>query len=198
MRKKINIQKGAVLGAILTTIVAGMLLSVVQVVVKPPLLLGERLLPGGGWIQIVLAALFGGWLYLQMFDRKRRGMWRRRIWLLFSIVFFSQLFLGIFVDSMFLMSGKLHFPIPGLIPAGVFYRGEVSFMPFLFLVTILLSGGAWCSQLCYFGAWDSLAAGKDGKREVPSSKMRSRMRWTVLFVFIGVASALRGFGIPVI
>ena len=95
MRKKINIQKGAVLGAILTTIVAGMLLSVVQVVVKPPLLLGERLLPGGGWIQIVLAALFGGWLYLQMFDRKRRGMWRRRIWLLFSIVFFSQLFLGI-------------------------------------------------------------------------------------------------------
>ena len=63
MRKKINIQKGAVLGAILTTIVAGMLLSVVQVVVKPPLLLGERLLPGGGWIQIVLAALFGGWLF---------------------------------------------------------------------------------------------------------------------------------------
>ena len=198
MRKKINIQKGAVLGAILTTIVAGMLLSVVQVVVKPPLLLGERLLPGGGWVQIVLAALFGGWLYLQMFDRKRRGVWRRRIWLLFSIVFFSQLFLGIFVDSMFLKSGKLHFPIPGLIPAGVFYRGEVSFMPFLFLVTILLSGGAWCSQLCYFGAWDSLAAGKDGKREVPSSKMRSRMRWTVLFVFIGVASALRGFGVPVI
>ncbi len=198
MRKKINIQKGAVLGAILTTIVAGMLLSVVQVVVKPPLLLGERLLPGGGWIQIVLAALFGGWLYLQMFDRKRRGMWRRRIWLLFSIVFFSQLFLGIFVDSMFLMSGKLHFPIPGLIPAGVFYRGEVSFMPFLFLVTILLSGGAWCSQLCYFGAWDSLAAGKNGKREALSSKMRTRMRWTVLFVFIGVASALRGFGIPVI
>ena len=95
MRKKINIQKGAVLGAILTTIVAGMLLSVVQVVVKPPLLLGERLLPGGGWIQIVLAALFGGWLYLQMFDRKRRGMWRRRIWLLFSIVFFSQLFLNV-------------------------------------------------------------------------------------------------------
>ena len=79
MRKKINIQKGAVLGAILTTIVAGMLLSVVQVVVKSPLLLGERLLSGGGWIQIVLAALFGGWLYLQMFDRKRRGMWRRRI-----------------------------------------------------------------------------------------------------------------------
>ena len=71
-------------------------------------------------------------------------------------------------------------------------------MPFLFLVTILLSGGAWCSQLCYFGAWDSLAAGKDGKREVPSSKMRSRTRWTVLFVFIGVASALRGFGVPVI
>ena len=71
-------------------------------------------------------------------------------------------------------------------------------MPFLFLVTILLSGGAWCSQLCYFGAWDSLAAGKNGKREVPSSKTRSRTRWTVLFVFIGVASALRGFGVPVI
>lgn len=131
MRKKINIQKGAVLGAILTTIVAGMLLSVVQVVVKPPLLLGERLLPGGGWVQIVLAALFGGWLYLQMFDRKRRGVWRRRIWLLFSIVFFSQLFLGIFVDSVFLMSGKTPFshtrtdPGRGILPG----RGVIHAVP---------------------------------------------------------------------
>lgn len=110
--KKNQHSKRGRVGAILTTIVAGMLLSVVQVVVKPPLLLGERLLPGGGWVQIVLAALFGGWLYLQMFDRKRRGVWRRRIWLLFSIVFFSQLFLGIFVDSVFLMSGNFISPYP--------------------------------------------------------------------------------------
>ena len=180
MRKKVCIRKEALPGAILTTLLSGMLLSVVQVVVKPPLLLGERLLPGwGGWFQLTLAALFGGWLYLQMFDRERRGIWRRRIWMLFSIVFFTQLLLGIFADSVFLMSGKLHFPIPGLIPAGVFYRGEMSFMPFLFIVTILLSGGAWCSQLCYFGAWDNLAAGKTGRRERFSPGVRAKLRWTV-------------------
>ena len=199
MRKKVCIRKEALPGAILTTLLSGMLLSVVQVVVKPPLLLGERLLPGwGGWFQLTLAALFGGWLYLQMFDRERRGIWRRRIWMLFSIVFFTQLLLGIFADSVFLMSGKLHFPIPGLIPAGVFYRGEMSFMPFLFIVTILLSGGAWCSQLCYFGACDNLAAGKTGRRERFSPGVRAKLRWTVLLLFILVASVLRVFDIPVI
>lgn len=197
MREDNHINKRAIPGAVVTMCCTGGLLSIVQMMVHPPLLLAERLLPGGGWIQVILAALFSGWLYLKMFDRAKRAVWRRRIWLLFSVVFFSQLALGIFADSVFLMSGKLHFPIPGLIPTGVFYRGEMSFMPFLFLVTILLSGGAWCSQLCYFGVWDNLAAGKNGKRRGIASGTRTRMRWTVLALFILVACGLRVFDVPV-
>lgn len=198
MIKNNHVKKEGVTGAVVTMLVTGALLSLVQVMVRPPLLLAERLLPGGGWLQVVLAALFGGWLYLKMFDRAKRAVWRRRIWLLFSVVFFFQLALGIFADTVFLMSGKLHFPIPGLIPVGVFYRGEMSFMPFLFLSTILLSGGAWCSQLCYFGAWDSLAAGKNGKRQGIKPGTRAGIRWTVLAVFILVALGLRLFHVPVI
>ena len=75
-----------------------------------------------------------------------------RAWLLFSIVFFGQLALGIFADPIFLMTGKLHLPIPAVILAGPLYRFEGLFMPILFISTLLLSGPAWCSQLCYFGA----------------------------------------------
>lgn len=171
------------------------LLTVVQLVVKPPLLLGERLLPGGGWIQATAAALFAGWLYGKMTPRATRGIWRRRIWLLFSIVFFGQLLLGIMADSMFLMTGTLHFPIPGLIPIGAVYRWQLSFMPILFIITILLSGGAWCSQLCYFGALDSLAAGS-GKRAQSNKHARTRLRISILIVFIIVALFLRLLDTP--
>lgn len=180
---------------IATTILTFTLLAVVQLVVKPPLLLGERLLSGGGWIQATAAALFAGWLYRKMTPRATRGIWRRRIWLLFSIVFFGQLLLGIMVDSMFLMTGALHFPIPGLIPIGAIYRWQLSFMPILFIITILLSGGAWCSQLCYFGALDSLAAGS-GKRTPIGRHVRTRLRISVLIVFIIAALCLRLLAIP--
>jgi polyferredoxin len=67
------------------------------------------------------------------------------------------------------MTGELHLPIPALILAGPVYRGEGLFMPVLYTVTILLVGPAWCSWLCYIGAWDDFAARrrKGGSRPVP-------------------------------
>ena len=75
--------------------------------------------------------------------------------------FFGQLALGIFADPIFLMTGKLHLPIPAVILAGPLYRFEGLFMPILFISTLLLSGPAWCSQLCYFGAFDAWSAGEN-------------------------------------
>lgn len=177
---------------IATSILTFTLLTIVQTVVKPPLLLGERLLPGGGWLQIGLATILSGWFYHKMSPRATRSIWRKRIWLLFAVVFFSQLILGITIDSVFLMSGTLHFPIPGLIPLGAIYRWQLSFMPLLFLITILLSGGAWCSQLCYFGIFDSLAAGNGRQRSIPQ-KQRLRLRLSILTLFTAVAIILRFF-----
>ena len=147
-----------------TVLLVGGLLSIVQVMPKNPLLIGERLFPYGGWIQVILAMLYGGWLCYKMQDRQERPKWRKRAWLLFSIVFFGQLALGIFADPIFLMTGKLHLPIPAVILAGPLYRFDGLFMPILFISTLLLSGPAWCSirrMEC---------PGKIGAKKVPLSQ----------------------------
>ena len=54
--------------------------------------------------------------------------------------------------------GEMHLPVPALILAGPLYRGEGFFMLFLFLSTVLIVGPAWCSWLCYVGAWDNVSS----------------------------------------
>ena len=149
----------------ITAILIAVILTIVQVVPNKPLLLLDRFVPSAGWIQVGIAVIYGALLSYKMQDRKERPKWRLRAWLLFSIVFFGQLFLGITVDSVFLMTGKLHLPVPAIILAGPLFRLEGLFMPILFLSTLLLSGPAWCSQLCYFGAFDAWnAKGKTEKK----------------------------------
>lgn len=144
--------------------VTAFLLSFVQIKVENPLLLLERFYKGGGWIEIFLASAYGGIVAWFMFDPSRSARWRQATWLAFSIVFFAQLLLGLFVSDKFLMSGKLHLPIPVMIMSGPVYRGEFSVMTILFLSTVLLSGPAWCSHFCYFGALDNLGSGRKRKR----------------------------------
>lgn len=183
---------------VVTMCITFILLAIVQLKVTPPLLLMERLFKHGGWIQAILAALLSGWFYLVLYPRATRSRWRIRLWLLFSIVFFTQLLLGITIDVVFLMSGKLHFPIPALIPLGALYRGELSFMPILFLVTVLLSAGAWCSQLCYFGVYDAIAAGKPRHDSLTLSYgTRRSIRLAILSLFIFVVLILRILNYPI-
>ena len=92
-----------------------------------------------------------------MQDPAKVSRWRKYTWFVFSVVFFSQLLLGLLVSDKFLMTGKLHLPVPMMILAGPIYRGHTSVMTILFLSTVILSGPAWCSHLCYFGAIDNLA-----------------------------------------
>ena len=134
----------------------------------PAILLADRFLPGAGWAEIFLLALYAALATRAMLDPARSAGWRLRIWLLFSLVFFSQLALGLLLDQRFLMTGDLHLPVPALIVAGPAYRGSGLFMPGLFLAAVLLAGSAWCSHLCYLGGWDSLAArGKSRPGAVP-------------------------------
>jgi ferredoxin-type protein NapH len=81
------------------------------------------------------------------------------------------------------MSGKLHFPIPAMIICGPIYRGEISFMIILFVSTILLSGPAWCSQICYFGALDGIAA-KGKKTKTISHLWRYRLMGLIIIIGI--------------
>jgi ferredoxin len=91
------------------------------------------------------------------------------------------------------MTGELHLPIPAVILSGPLYRGEGFFMLFLFLGTVLFIGSAWCSHLCYIGAWDNLFACSQKK---PSSLPRWQhgVRFGILVFVLSVALVLRLLG----
>lgn len=170
-------------------IVLGLLVPV-QLLVARPMLLAERLVPGAGWAEIALLAIYAAWLTGRFADPATSGLWRQRIWRLFSAVFFGQLLLGLAGVEMCLMTGKLHLPVPAMIVAGPVFRGGGLFMPMLLAVTILLVGPAWCSHLCYVGAWDDIAS-KARKQAQPLPPWRNKLRLGVLVAVVTTALGLR-------
>jgi len=134
------------------------LLGMMELMMDDSMLVLDQFLPGAGWVQIILLAIYGAFLANKMQDASQSAIWRKRSWLLFSIVFFSQFALGVLADERFMMTGKLHLPVPFMIVAGPVFRAQLTIMPILLLSSIVLSGPAWCSHYCYFGAWDNLSA----------------------------------------
>jgi len=167
----------------------------VQLMVENPMLLLERFLPGAGWFEIALIALYGAIVAYKMQDPSKVQLWRRYTWLAFSVVFFFQLILGLFGFEEFLMTGKLHLPVPMMILAGPIYRGHLSVMSILFVSTLVLSGPAWCSHLCYFGAIDSISS--SGKTKRTPIRNKWALKSTVLLFVIAGAIVLRWMKIPV-
>lgn len=178
-----------------TGAVTGAVLTVVHLVVSPPMLLLERFLPGWGWLEIVLLTGYAVFVAERMADPIRAKRWRPRIWRLFSIVFFGQLLLGLAGVERCLMTGALHLPVPALITAGPVYRGGGLFMLLLFAVTLVLVGPAWCSHLCYLGAWDDTASrARRVSRPLPTWARHGRP--AMLALTLGVAAALHALGAP--
>lgn len=163
------------------------LLIMIQLMPKKPMLLLERTFDGGGWLQILLASIYAFVLAFNMQNPATSALWRRRTWVFFSIVFFGQLGLGLLVSSFFLMTGKLHLPIPAMILAGPLYRAEIGMMPMLFLTTVILSGPAWCSHICYFGGLDNLAAASAARKT--NVRPGTALKWSLVLI-VAVASLL--------
>jgi ferredoxin-type protein NapH len=168
------------------------LFVVVQVVPEKPMLAAERFLRGGGWVEIIFLAIYAFVVTRALADETKAPRWRKRIWLFFCIVFFGQFFLGLIADSRFLMTGKLHLPLPFMILGGPVYRAGISFMTILFLSTVLLSGPAWCSYFCYFGALDNLAA--SGKTDRKPLKNKWLWKYTLVALVIAFALLFRLLG----
>lgn len=182
----------------LISIIVALLLSLVQVMADQPMIILERFIQGGGWIEIVVVSAYAWIISYYMQDPAKQAKWRVRAWSIFSIVFFSQLILGMLIDERFLMTGKLHLPIPMMIIAGPLYRMEISFMPVLFLSTIVLSGPAWCSQLCYFGAIDALAANRSKSNYRRKMSWLGKVKFSIIFIVVLVALLLRILKVEII
>jgi NAD-dependent dihydropyrimidine dehydrogenase PreA subunit len=158
-----------------------------------PLLLGERFFSGSGPFWIALFAVYGAMLAGWMLDGPT-ALIRGRIWTLFSAVFFGQLLLGLAGWEQFLMTGKLHLPVPALILSGPIFRGEGFFMPILLAVSLLLVGPAWCSHLCYIGAWDDRLARLHHGKPKALPTWAPRLRAGLLAAAVAAPLALRALG----
>ncbi|NOZ00561.1 MAG: ferredoxin family protein [Deltaproteobacteria bacterium] len=166
----------------------------IKLTVSHKMILADRFVDGLGWAEALALSVYAAWLVRVMSDARQASRWRPRIWMAFSLVFFSQLALGLAGFKDFLMTGKLHLPVPAMILAGPLYRSEGFFMPFLFGATILFVGPAWCSYLCYMGAWDHFAAAAV-KRPVRLPRWRRPLQVGMVVVVAGTALALRAAGV---
>ena len=176
-------------------LVAFGLLAIIQVKPALRLLLLDRFVSGGGWAELLVLSVYAAFVADWLLDTPKIPTWRFRIWMLFSVVFFAQLGLGLAGFTTFLMTGALHLPVPAMIVGGPVFRGGGFFMPILFLVTIAFVGPAWCSHLCYFGAWDNAAA-RILPRARPTPRWLPHLRWALLALVVLAALGLRAAGVP--
>ncbi len=173
------------------------LLTMVQLKAPLPMLLLERFFPGWGWVEVILLSLYAALLCHGLLDPRQVALWRRRAWQLFSLVFFAQLGLGLAgVEECLMRPERLHLPIPALIAAGPIFRGEGFFMIIFFSLTVLVVGPAWCSHLCYLGAWDQAMADRL-KKPAPIYPSAQRLRWILTAAVLAAALVLRLAGAPV-
>ena len=172
------------------------LLAFVQVKVERPMILAERFFEGAGWAEILMISIYGAFVAYKMQDPVNVPKWRKITWTFFSIIFFTQLIIGLSGFEKFLMTGKLHLPIPMMIIGGPIYRAQLSVMTILFLSTVILTGPAWCSHLCYFGAFDNLASGGKTSKEI--LKHKGVIKSTILILVIAMAIILRWLNVSML
>lgn len=179
------------------------LLLVTRAKTPMPVLLLDRYLPAWGLFEVFALSTYAAWLGGRLLDPVRAPATRAALWAFFSLVFFGQLILGLAGLERMLMTGTLHLPVPALIIGGPLYRGSGFFMPILFTVTVVLVGPAWCSHLCYIGAWDDrMSRLRDRGRKKPRRPRLSAFwtRWgrvITLALVIATALGLRLWGASV-
>lgn len=159
-----------------------------------PLLLGERFFPDSGPFWTVCFALYAS-LVAGLFLGPRHARARSLAWFFFSLIFFGQLALGLTGWTQFLMTGNLHLPVPALIISGPLYRGQGFFMLILFGVSLLLVGSAWCSHLCYFGAWDDRASRLAATKIKPLPAWTRWLRQIILILAVAAPLLLKALGV---
>ncbi len=147
------------------------------------LMILPRFFASGAPLQALAMALYAGHVFSQLQQHGPHSKKRLRLWMIFSLVFFGQFILGLLVDSRFLMTGRLHWPIPGLIISSNILELKFSIMFVILSVSYILAGPSWCSHLCYVGAIDHWLSSKK-KRKTPNRQVPLTWRYFFLLLFI--------------
>ncbi len=184
------------LAPVFSFLLTSSVLTFLQVYGDNPFLIVERFFRTWGWMEIFILALYAAFITGYSLDIEKHSEIRLKIWSLFSFVFFLQLILGLSGIERFLMTGELHLPVPALILGGPLYRFEGFFMPSLFLFTVIFVGPAWCSHLCYIGAWDNLfSEAESNPKNLPDWRHIARV--IILLLVAGTALLSNFMGVPV-
>ncbi len=194
MKERYSANANAALPGTIAFFLTFITLSYIAVIdVKLKVFLFERFLFGASFIEAFWLAIYAGLLADFMPNILVSQYLRRRIWLFLSVLFFLQLVLGLFGLSSFLQSGALTIPVPLLIVAEPIFNNGGLILLALFAASLILTGPAWCSFLCYFGAVDNLAA---CNKKTPDSmpKWRNSVRFGILAIIILAAVLLRYLG----
>ncbi len=195
LRKRYRSNPGSSMAGAAAFILTFLTFAIVHYKVGFPVTLLGRFMYNGGWLEAFWLSVYAGILAdILTNDPLQTKKLRPILWGGFSLIFFTQLILGLTGMSRFLMTGALHLPVPALIVAGPIYRGAGFFMPILFGVTLLLTGPAWCSWLCYIGSWDD-GCSRLRKRVDPLPHYRKYLRVITLACVILAAVLLRYFGV---
>ncbi len=187
LKERYSKQKNTSTISFFSFVLTGIVLFIANVKSPVRILLLDRFFYGTGGIEVLILSTYSAFVVEWLFNTKKIDRVRSNLWLLFSSVFFLQLVVGLLFSERFLMTGKLHLPVPAMIVAGPIYRGYGFFMPILLAITILFVGPAWCSYLCYIGAWDNLMA---RKKKIPDSFSKKYRIIQVIMLFLVAITAL--------
>jgi 4Fe-4S binding domain len=121
----------------------------------------------------------------KMVTTKKRASYRSFYWRLLSIIFFSQILVGVFISSNFLLSGELTIPHPSFfVFSGSHFSRFLSNALLLYFISLVLTGPSWCSHLCWLGSWDQYAASKKKRKISKSSIYLLRLLFFLFFVAV--------------
>lgn len=168
-------------------------LTTVAVVFLVTALMGQGLLAThrlrGGVGRLLLTIVLGVYaavLAERMVNARRHAKVRRFYWRLYSLLFIGQLVMGLVISSAWLAGAAPRLPHPFFMFLQNMGQGGAPHLVFLWAISIILTGPAFCAHLCWMGSWDQFAAGTK-KRPSLAPSWRIRLGWAVIVMGTGLA-----------
>lgn len=161
---------------------------------RPDMLVLNRFFPGSAALEAILLAVYAAFLTERMSDVRRTMFWRSASWIAYTVWFFLQLGLGMLAESRFLLTGAIHIPVPALIISQPIFEMRLTFMIFLVLGAVFITGPAWCSHLCYLGGVDNLFSRMRPLPRSANTASKKAIKYSMAAFAVAAALVCRALG----